>query len=57
MYVAEVGEEIHMDRDQPILDAIEDGADHIGVWLDRVLQAHPGDWLFWDGFAKGALLP
>jgi hypothetical protein len=39
------------------LDLLEDGADHLAQWLDRVLRNHPGDWLFWDGFAPGALLP
>jgi lauroyl/myristoyl acyltransferase len=57
LYVAEIGEEIPIDRDQPILDLLEDGADHLAQWLDRVLRNHPGDWLFWDGFAPGALLP
>ena len=57
MYVAEIGDEIPLDRDQPMADILEDGADHLSAWLDRVLRAHPGDWLFWDGFAPGALLP
>ena len=57
LYVAEIGEEIPLDCDQTISDILEDGADHLAVWLDRVLRAHPGDWLFWDGFAPGALLP
>jgi lauroyl/myristoyl acyltransferase len=57
LYIAEVGDEIQLDRDQPTAGVLEDGADHLAAWLDRVLRAHPGDWLLWDGFAKGALLP
>jgi KDO2-lipid IV(A) lauroyltransferase len=57
MYVAEIGSEIPLDRDQPMDGILEDGADHLGDWLDRILRSHPGDWLFWDGFAPGALLP
>ena len=57
LYLAEIGAEIQLDRDQPTAGVLEDGADQLAVWLDRVLRVHPGDWLFWDGFAKGALLP
>jgi lauroyl/myristoyl acyltransferase len=57
LYMAEVGDEIPLDREQPMANILEDGADHLAAWLDGVLHAHPGDWLFWDGFAPGALLP
>lgn len=57
LYIAEVGTEIPLDRDQDTADVLEDGADHLAGWLDKVLRAHPGDWLFWDGFTEGALLP
>ncbi|MGB0638542.1 MAG: lysophospholipid acyltransferase family protein, partial [Myxococcota bacterium] len=48
LYIAEVGDEIPLDRDQNIDGILEDGVDHIASWLDRVLRTHPGDWLFWD---------
>lgn len=57
LYMAEIGTEIPLDRDQGTTDVLEDGADHLASWLDKVLRAHPGDWLFWDGFTEGALLP
>lgn len=56
LYIAEIGAEIPLDKDLPMSEVFEDGADHLALWLDRVLRAHPGDWLFWDGFAPGALL-
>ena len=57
LYIAEIGPEISLSRDVPIQDSLEQGADLLARWLESVLRAHPGDWLFWDGFAPGALLP
>jgi KDO2-lipid IV(A) lauroyltransferase len=55
LYLAEVGDEIPIastDRE-----AIEAATLQLGEWLAQVLSAHPGDWLFWDGFRPGGLLP
>ena len=57
LYIAEIGPEISLSRELPLQDTLEQGADLLAQWLDSVLRAHPGDWLFWDGFAPGALLP
>jgi len=57
MFTATIGPPVPLRRDAGRDAALEDGADHIAAYLDRVLRAHPGDWLFWDGFAPGGLLP
>lgn len=57
MFTAEIGPPLPLRRDAGRDAALEDGADHIAAFLDRVLRAHPGDWLFWDGFEPGAILP
>ena len=57
LYVAEVGDELVLDRNRSLNPVLEEGADRLAMWLDSVLRAHPGDWLFWDGYAEGALLP
>ena len=55
-WVAEVGPEIVLPRDQGKAAALEAGADAIAALLDGTLRAWPGDWLFWDGFQPGGLL-
>ena len=57
LYVAEVGHELVLDRAQTMDAVLQEGADRLASWLDGVLRVHPGDWLFWDGYASGALLP
>jgi len=57
LYTAEIGPEILLNREEELQTVLEEGTREIAQWLDRVLRAHPGDWLFWDGFAPGALLP
>jgi len=55
LYVAEVGEE--MDASGTDAAALQATVAAMGAWLDQTLRAHPGDWLFWDGFKPGGLLP
>ncbi len=57
MYTAVIGPQIRMNRSGHHDQAIHEGIDQLATWLDKVLREHPGDWLFWDGFAPGALLP
>jgi KDO2-lipid IV(A) lauroyltransferase len=55
LYLAEVGEEIPVPGADMAAAEVATGA--LAHWLDGVLRAHPGDWLFWDGFRPGGLLP
>lgn len=55
LYLAVVGDEIAMEGTGRA--AVEAGTVSLGRWLDGVLRAYPGDWLFWDGFRPGGLLP
>lgn len=57
LFTAVIGPPLPLRRDAGRDAALEDGAAHTAAFLDRVLRAHPGDWLFWDGFAPGGLLP
>ena len=57
MFTARIGPEIPLRREGGKAVVLEDGADHIARYLDTVLRQHPGDWLFWDGFEPGGLLP
>jgi len=57
LYIAEIGPELVLDRNGSLERGLETGVDQLAHWLDAVLREHPGDWLFWDGFAPGALLP
>ena len=57
LYTAVIGSEIRLNRDLPPDDGLKEGVGRLAIWLDSVLRDHPGDWLFWDGFAPGALLP
>ena len=57
LFTAEIGPTVPLRRDDGKKAALEDGADHIARYLDAVLRKHPGDWLFWDGFEPGGLLP
>lgn len=57
MFTAEIGPPLPLLRDAGRDAALENGADLIAGYLDRVLREHPGDWLFWDGFEPGGLLP
>ena len=57
LYTAVVGSEIPLKRDHAVERVLLDGTGQLAAWLDSVLRDHPGDWLFWDGFAPGALLP
>ena len=57
LFTAEIGPALPLRRDDGKQAALEDGADHIARYLDTVLRRHPGDWLFWDGFEPGGLLP
>jgi len=56
MYVAEIGGPIEFERQQSKEVAIRTGLDASAEFLNRVLGVHPGDWLFWDGFAPGGLI-
>ena len=56
MFIAEIGDEVTFTRDAGKVAAMESGADAIAAYLNRVLAAHPGDWLFWDGYEPGGLL-
>ena len=56
-FVAEIGPELALQRGLPLREALAHGAGLLATWLDSTLRAHPGDWLFWDGFAPGGLLP
>jgi lauroyl/myristoyl acyltransferase len=55
LYVAEVGEEIPVGGTNAAF--LAEAVERMGAWLDAMLRAHPGDWLFWDGFRPGGLLP
>ena len=55
LYLAEVGQEIPITG--TAAPALTAAVQALGAWLDMVLRAHPGDWLFWDGFRPGGLLP
>lgn len=55
LYLAEVGEEIVLGGTGRA--DVEVGTAHLAHWLEQVLREHPGDWLFWDGFRPGGLLP
>ncbi len=55
-WVAEIGPEIPLRRDQGREAALSDGVDGLARYLDATLRTWPGDWLFWDGFHPGALL-
>jgi lauroyl/myristoyl acyltransferase len=57
MFTAEIGPPLPIDREDGRAAALSSGTDHTAAFLDRVLRAHPGDWLFWDGFEPGGLLP
>jgi len=52
-----IGPEIPIERDLSRKAALAHGADQIAAWLEGILRDHPGDWLFWDGFRPGGLLP
>ena len=56
VYVGEIGPEIPLRRDLGTRQGLEDGVDRIAEYLNEVLGAWPGDWLFWDGFQPGGLL-
>jgi lauroyl/myristoyl acyltransferase len=55
LYLAEIGEEIPVLGRGP--QEVEAAVQEMGTWLDQQIHAHPGDWLFWDGFRPGGLLP
>jgi len=55
LYVAEVGEEISVGGTDA--SELETATRALAAWLDDVLRIHPGDWLFWDGFRPGGILP
>ena len=57
LYIAEVGEEIPLPQGGGRREAQEAGLDGLAAYLDRTLRSWPGDWLFWDGFEPGGLLP
>jgi len=57
LFTARIGAAVPLSRDEGKAAALDDGADHIARYLDATLRAHPGDWLFWDGFEPGGLLP
>ena len=57
MFIAEIGPELPLLREGRREDVLEQGADLIAAYLDQTLREHPGDWLFWDGFEPGGLLP
>ena len=48
-HVAIIGPRIHAATD-------DEAADATARWLDEVLRAWPGEWLFWDVFEPGILL-
>jgi len=54
LYLAQVGEEIEVAGQD--MEAAIAATGQLGAWLDGLLRAHPGDWLFWDGFRPGGLL-
>ena len=55
-YCSTLGEPVALDRDLPVREALERGADLVAEHLDGWLRAHPGDWHFWDEFEPGRLL-
>ena len=55
-FTAVIGPTLPLRRDAGRDAALADGAAHAARFLDRILRDHPGDWLFWDGFAPGGLL-
>lgn len=55
-FIAEVGEELALDRSAPLRAALEAGAQRLARYVDESLTRWPGDWLFWDGFTPGGLL-
>jgi lauroyl/myristoyl acyltransferase len=57
LFRAIIEPEIVLDRNLPLKAALAHGADLTAAWLDSILRVHPGDWLFWDGFRPGGLLP
>ena len=54
-FVAEIGPEWIFDRSSDE-SAFRSGILQTEGFLNCVLQEHPGDWLFWDGFAPGGLI-
>ena len=56
LFRAIIEPEIGLDRSLKMRPAMEQGADLVADWLERMLRLHPGDWLFWDGFRPGGLL-
>lgn len=56
-YVAEIGPEVAIPRGARKAELLEAGADAVAAFVDRALRRWPGDWLFWDGFEPGGLLP
>jgi lauroyl/myristoyl acyltransferase len=57
LFRAIIGPEIPVEREVSRSEALARGADQIAAWLEAILRDHPGDWLFWDGFRPGGLLP
>lgn len=57
LFVAEVGEELILPREARRAEVFAAGLDALAAYLDRTLRSWPGDWLFWDGFEPGGLLP
>ena len=57
MFTAHISPPLPLRRDGGRGVALEHGADLTAEYLDRVLRENPGDWLFWDGFEPGGLLP
>jgi lauroyl/myristoyl acyltransferase len=57
LFRAIIQPELPLDRELPLRAALAQGADLVASWLDTILRDHPGDWLFWDGFRPGGLLP
>lgn len=56
-WVAEIGPEVPLPREASKDALLDAGADAVAAFLDATLRRWPGDWLFWDGFEPGGLLP
>lgn len=55
-YSSIIGAPIELDRNLPVKQALEVGADLVAEHLTRWITAHPGDWHFWDEFEPGRFL-
>ena len=56
LYRSEIGPEFDLNRDLPLDQALEQGADLMANCLERYLQDHPADWHFWEEFRPGRFL-